>query len=138
MNTPDERHRTGIELMKRVHGGNSGEQLVRAVAGICPDFADMTIEWGMGGILARPGLDLKTRELLLVAACTTLGHAMPQLEAHVDAARRVGASRVEIVETILQMMFYAGGAAVANALLCAAEVLGPASAGDCADPAVSS
>jgi 4-carboxymuconolactone decarboxylase len=123
MMTDEERHRTGLELMQRVHGGQSGEQLVRAVAGICPDFARMTIEWAMGGVLARSGLDLKTRELLLVAACTTLGHVTPQLKAHVGAARRVGATRVEIVETILQMMFYAGGAAVANALLAAAEVL---------------
>jgi 4-carboxymuconolactone decarboxylase len=123
MDKRDERYRIGLQLMERVHGGHAGQQLVRAVAGICPDFADMTIEWAMGGIMARPGLDLKTRELLLVAACTTLGHAMPQLRAHVDAARRLGASRTEIVETILQMMFYAGGAAVANALLAAAEIL---------------
>ena len=109
--------------MDQLHGGRSGEALVAAVARICPDFADMTFEWALAGVMARPGLDLKTRELLLIAACTTLGHAQPQLRAHIDAARRVGATREEIVETILQMLFYAGGAAVANALIIAGEVL---------------
>ena len=37
----------------------------------------MSIEWAMGGIMARPGLDLKTRQLVVVAACATLGHAAP-------------------------------------------------------------
>ena len=109
--------------MERVHGGRSGEELVRAVSRVCPDFATMTVDWAMSGVLGRPGLDLLTRELLLVAACTTIGHVVPQLRAHVDAARRLGASREQVVETILQMLFYAGGAAVANALLTAAEVL---------------
>jgi len=113
----------GLALMQRLHGGGSGEQLVEAVRRICPDFAVMTFEWALAGIMARPGLDLLTRELLLVAACTTLGTAMPQLRAHVAAARRLGASREQVVESILQMMFYAGGAAVANALQAAQEVL---------------
>jgi len=123
MKTDTDVHRAGLELMERVHGGRSGEELVRAVSRVCPDFATMTVDWAMSGVLGRPGLDLLTRELLLVAACTTIGHVVPQLRAHVDAARRLGASREQVVETILQMLFYAGGAAVANALLTAAEVL---------------
>ena len=123
MHTNSEARQRGMELMRHLHGGESGEDLVRAVAGICPDFADMTLEWAMAGIMDRPGLDLITRELLLVAACTTLGTAQPQLRAHVAAARKVGASRQQIVEAILQMMFYAGGAAVANALVVAQDAL---------------
>jgi 4-carboxymuconolactone decarboxylase len=114
----------GRALMERLHGGHSGEALVRAVSRICPDFADMTFEWALAGVMARPGLDLVTRELLLIGVCTTLGHAQPQLRAHIDAARRIGTTREQIVETILQMLFYAGGAAVANALIIAGDVLG--------------
>lgn len=113
----------GNELMQQLHGGESGEQLVRAMQDICPDFATMTIEWALGGIMARPGLDLLTRELLLIASCVTLGHAMPQLRAHIASAIKQGATQQQVVETILQMTFYAGGAAVANALSVAAEVL---------------
>lgn len=110
------RYRLGLELLRTIHGGHAGEALVAAQQGICPDFATMSIEWALGGVMARPGLDLKTRQLLVIAACTTLGHAAPQLRAHIEGALAVGASKEEVVEAILQTLFYAGGAAVANAL----------------------
>jgi 4-carboxymuconolactone decarboxylase len=106
----------GAALLARLHGGHAGEALVAAQRDVCPDFATMSIEWAMGGIMARPGLDLKTRQLVVIAACVTLGHAQPQLRAHTEAAFAAGATRDEIVEAILQTLFYAGGAAVANAL----------------------
>lgn len=72
--------------------------------------------------MARPGLDLLTRQFVLIASCTTLGHATPQLRAHIEAALEVGATKEQIVEVILQNTFYAGGAAVSNALRLAGEV----------------
>lgn len=115
-------HREGLALLRKLHGAHSGEQLIASLRDICPDFADMTIEWAIQGVMSRPGLDLVTRELLLIAACTTLGFATPQLRAHIEAAASVGATRQQIIETILQMTFYAGGAATSNALRIAAEV----------------
>jgi 4-carboxymuconolactone decarboxylase len=115
-------HREGSALLNRLHGGHSGEQLVASLQDICPDFATMTIEWAMAGVMGRPGLDLPTRQLLLIAACTTLGFATPQLRAHIEAALSIGATREQIVETILQMTFYAGGAATSNAMRITAEV----------------
>ena len=112
----------GLALLDKLHGGHAGAQMVEAMKDTCPDFAGMTIEWAMGGIMARPGLDLKTRQLVTIAACVTLGHAQPQLVAHTQGALAVGATREEIIETILQTLFYAGGAAVANALQAVAPV----------------
>jgi 4-carboxymuconolactone decarboxylase len=115
-------HAVGTRLLEQLHGGHSGEQLVASLKDVCPDFATMTIEWAFAGVMARPGLDLLTRQLLLIASCTTLGHAAPQLRAHIEAALTIGASREQITETIVQMLFYAGGAATSNALRIAAEV----------------
>ena len=117
-----ETYRKGMELFNKLHGGQAGEQLIDNLKDVCPDFIDMTIEWAMQGIMARPGLDLLTREYLLIASCTTLGHAMPQLKAHIDAALKLGGTKKQIVEVILQMTFYAGGAATSNALRVAKEV----------------
>ena len=117
-----ETYKKGLALFNQLHGGQAGEALVENLKEICPDFADMTIEWAMQGIMARPGLDLLTREYLLIASCTTLGHPVPQLKAHIDAALHLGATKEKIVEVILQMTFYAGGAAVSNALSHAREV----------------
>src|SRR5215813_7220981 len=122
MKTNTETYNKGLALLNQLHGGQAGEQMVEAMKGICPDFATMTIEWAMAGIMARPGLELLTREYVVIASCVTLGHAVPQLRAHIASALKLGASRQQVVEVILQTLFYAGGAAVANALKSANEV----------------
>jgi len=115
-------YQKGLALLNQLHGGHAGEDLVNNLEGICPDFVDMTIEWAMQGIMARPGLDLLTREYIIIASCATLGHATPQLEAHIEAALNLGGSKEQIVEVILQVLFYAGGAATSNALAAAKKV----------------
>jgi 4-carboxymuconolactone decarboxylase len=114
--TTNDTYQEGLALLNRLHGGEAGEQMVAAMKDVCPDFASMTIEWAMAGIMGRPGLDLLTREYVVIAACVTLGHATPQLRAHIASALKLGATREQVVEVILQTLFYAGGAAVANAL----------------------
>lgn len=113
----------GLDLLKKVHGGHAGEALVESLREICPDYITMTIEWGFGEIFGREGLDIKTRELAIIASCVTLGNAMPQLIAHIEAAYNVGATRQEVIEVILQTALYAGFPAVTNALLAAKELL---------------
>jgi 4-carboxymuconolactone decarboxylase len=112
----------GLELLETLHGGHAGGAMVAELQDVCPAFAEMTIDWAIGSIMARPGLDLLTRELILIASCVTMGHAMPQLRAHAEAALKVGATREQIVETVLQLTFYAGGPAVRNSLVLLSEV----------------
>jgi len=114
--------RRGLQLLEELHGGHAGAAMVAEMQEVCPAFADMTIDWAIGSIMARPGLDLLTRELILVASCVTMGHAMPQLRAHAEAALKVGATREQLVETVLQLTFYAGGPAVRNALVLLKDV----------------
>lgn len=113
----------GLELLARLHGGHAGQALVEEMANVAPAFSEMTIDWALGGVLARPGLDLRTRELALVAACTVLGHAVPQAVAHGQAAMAAGASREEVVETVLQTTFYASGPAIRAVLVALKEAL---------------
>src|SRR5689334_24904930 len=122
MDTKSETYKKGLALLNQLHGGEAGEQMVNAMKDICPDFATMTIEWAMAGVMARSGLDLLTREYVVIASCVTLGHAVPQLRAHIASAKKLGATKKQVAEVILQTIFYAGGAAVANALHVANEV----------------
>ena len=121
-------YRRGLELLESLHGGHAGEAMVAEMQDVCPAFADMTIEWALGGVMARPGLDLLTRQLILFASCVTLGHALPQLRAHTEAALTAAASKEQIVETILQLTFYAGGPSVRNSLVALKDVLARAEA----------
>ena len=113
----------GLELLEELHGGHAGEAIVAEMRDICPFFAEMTIDWALGGVMARPGLDLLTRQFVLIAACVTLGHAEPQLRAHVESALKTGATKEQITEVILQLTFYAGGPAVRNSLVSVRDLL---------------
>ena len=64
MKRDNETYQKGFALLNQLHGGQAGEQMVKAFENICPDFATMTIEWALAGIMARPGLDLLTGEYL--------------------------------------------------------------------------
>jgi 4-carboxymuconolactone decarboxylase len=119
----------GAALLQQLHGSGAADALRADMEGLCPDFVDMSIEWALGGVMARPGLDLVTRELVVISSCVTLGHPVTQLRAHVHAALAAGATREQVIEAILQLMFYAGGAAVRNALVHCKDLLAePASA----------
>jgi 4-carboxymuconolactone decarboxylase len=123
-----ERYKKGEAFLNKIHGAHTGEAIVSALEDVCPDLASMTIEWGFGEIVSRPGIDLKTRQLVTVASCVTLGHAQPQLRAHIEGALNVGATKEEIVEVILQVALYAGFAAATNAMLLAKDVFASYSA----------
>ena len=75
-----------------------------------------------GDIYSRPALDLKKRELAVVAALTSLGNAGPQLKVHIHGALNVGCTQEEIVEVMMQMAVYAGFPAALNGLFAAKEV----------------
>lgn len=125
MNTNDDRYARGLAKLREIDG-QAGEQVVESLAGIAPDFARYLIEFPFGDIYSRPGLDLKSREIAVVAALTALGNAAPQLKVHIQGALNVGVSRSEVVETIMQMAVYAGFPAALNGLAAAKEVFAQA------------
>jgi 4-carboxymuconolactone decarboxylase len=102
--------------------GSGGERVVASLEDIAPDFARYLIEFPFGDIYSRPQLDLKVREIAVVAALTALGNATPQLKVHIDGALNVGCTREEVVEVIMQMSVYAGFPAALNGLFAAKDV----------------
>ncbi len=120
MNTQD-RYERGLAKLQEIDG-QAGEQVLESLGGIAPDFARYLIEFPFGDIYSRPGLDLRSREIAVVAALTALGNAAPQLKVHIQGALNVGVSRTELVEIIMQMAVYAGFPAALNGLAAAKEV----------------
>ena len=121
--TPKEssRYIRGWEKLREIDG-QAGERVVDSLADIAPDFAKYLIEFPFGDIYSRPQLDLKAREIGVVAALTALGNAVPQLKVHIHGALNVGCTREEVVEIIMQMAVYAGFPAALNGLFAAKEV----------------
>lgn len=121
MLTDSDRYERGKKKLKEIDG-EAGEKVIESLKDIAPDLARYTIEFPFGDIYSRPGLDLKSREIAVVAALTALGNAAPQLKVHIHAALNVGCSREEIVEVIIQMSVYAGFPAALNGINAAKEV----------------
>lgn len=115
------RYSRGWEKLREIDG-QAGERVVASLADIAPDFAKYLIEFPFGDIYSRPQLDLKAREIGVVAALTALGNAAPQLKVHIHGALNVGCTREEVVEIIMQMAVYAGFPAALNGLFVAKEV----------------
>lgn len=114
------RYSRGWDKLREIDG-KAGENVIAALADIAPDFARLLIEI-FGDVYSRPQLDIKSREIGVVAALTALGNATPQLKVHIHAALNVGLTRDEVVEIIMQMAVYAGFPAALNGLFAAKEV----------------
>ena len=115
------RYERGLAKLNEIDG-EGGVNVVKSLADIAPDFGRLLIEFPFGDIYSRPGLDLRSREIAVVAALTAMGNAAPQLKVHIQGALNVGVTRDEVVEVIMQMAVYAGFPAALNGLFAAREV----------------
>lgn len=116
-----DRYQKGWETLGKINS-EAGQRILDLLKDISPDMARLVIEFPYGDIYSRPGLDLKTRELLTIASLTTLATAPRQLKAHIYNALNADCTKDEIIETIMQMSVYAGFPACLNALFVAEEV----------------
>jgi 4-carboxymuconolactone decarboxylase len=111
----------GFEMMQRMMGSERAEEARAAWLKLSPDFAQMIEDFVAGEVWSRPGLDLRTRSLVTIAALTALGRANA-LRLNIEMGLNNGATRSEITEAILQLAPYAGFPAVWDALVVADEV----------------
>lgn len=79
--------------------GASYELLRRNVRELHPALDAWMITDGYGKVLSRPALDLKRRELCVVAACAAAGQQR-QLHSHLHGAINSGASATEVSATL--------------------------------------
>ena len=75
----------------RIVYGDSYERLRENVRELHPALDEWMIVDGYGKVLSRPGVDLKTRELCVVAACAVAGQQR-QLHSHLHGALNAGAT----------------------------------------------
>jgi 4-carboxymuconolactone decarboxylase len=112
----------GLDTMQAIDPGQA-VRILSEVSPIAPDFAAYLVEYAFGDIGSRPGLDLKLRELVAVAALAAMGTASPQLKARLHGALRLGWSQDELVEVLMQISVHAGFPTAINALIALRDVL---------------
>lgn len=123
MQSEESRYDRGLATMRAIFGPGI-ESALKGLAATSPDLVRCLVEFPFGDIYPRPGLDLKTREMLTVAALTVLGYPQAELKDHIRGALNVGCTRDEVLEIILQMAVYAGFPAALEAVKTAASVFG--------------
>jgi 4-carboxymuconolactone decarboxylase len=95
------------------------ENVAQGLASLDGEIVHYLTETAYGYVYGRPGLDLKSRELVAVALLAVLNQE-PQLRYHIQGALNVGASRDEVREVLIQISLYAGWPASLRGL----EILG--------------
>jgi 4-carboxymuconolactone decarboxylase len=88
-----------------------------------PDLGTYIIEYAFGDIYSRNVLDLKSKEIAVVAALAAMGNTQPQLKVHINGALNTGCSVNEVKEVILQMSVYSGFPSCIGAINTLKEVL---------------
>jgi 4-carboxymuconolactone decarboxylase len=79
--------------------GKSYEKLRQNICELHPALDEWMIVDGYGKVLSRPGVDLRTRELCVVAACAVSGQQR-QLHSHLHGALNAGSSVGEIAAVL--------------------------------------
>ena len=111
-----DRYRRGLDVADQLAADKLTHFVKSGVAEVAPDFARMVVEFAFGDIYSREALDVRSRELIAIAALAALGNGGPQLRAHVEWAPKAGISKTEIVEILMQIALYSGFPAALNAL----------------------
>ena len=87
--------------------GSKADIIEERLRALDPDLAALVLETAYDNVFARPGLDLKTRELLAVAHLMSVG-SESELKTHLHGALNCGATPDELKETILHAAMFLG------------------------------
>jgi 4-carboxymuconolactone decarboxylase len=72
-----------------------------------PDLERHLVENAWGQVNSRPGLDIKTRELITIGMLLALGRER-EAAGHIAGALNVGVTREQLVELLIHCTAYAG------------------------------
>ncbi len=103
----DDLHEKGIKLRGQLWGEEEARKQHENLEKFDPGFADFLNDQLFGTIWTRPGLPVKTREFITIAALIALCRTN-QLHVHLRSALRVGIAPAEIKEVIFHMSQYSG------------------------------
>ncbi|MGH2450750.1 MAG: carboxymuconolactone decarboxylase family protein [Candidatus Limnocylindria bacterium] len=123
----EDRHARGRATRERVMGAGVAPG-TPATGELAPFFSEWVYGSVFGDIWSRPGLELRIRVLLTLAALSVQGRSS-QLRGYVAAALRHGWTKEEIVEALVQLAPYQGVPLTHDALAAAKEVFDRQGAG---------
>src|SRR5919108_2374212 len=116
-----DRHALGLRTRKRVLGDAYVDRALARRNDFNREFQELLTRYAWGEIWTRPGLDERTRRLLVLAMTVALGRA-EEFKLHLKAAIEHGVSKDDVKEVLLQAAIYCGVPAANSAFHAADEV----------------
>ncbi len=117
-----ERYEQGMRVRRSVLGDEHVDRALKHRSAFNEDFQNLISRYAWGEIWSRPGLPRETRSMLTLAMMVALNRP-DELKMHLRAALRIGLTRDQIKEVLLQTEIYCGVPAANSAFHLAEEVM---------------
>jgi 4-carboxymuconolactone decarboxylase len=111
MSDDKKRYKRGMDLLKKM----GREELMLEQKALCPDMYEMSVGHLFGDVWARPGLTLRERQLVTLAANIALARPSGNYS-HYRSAQHIGITQEEICEVMIQVGHYAGWPTISHAV----------------------
>jgi 4-carboxymuconolactone decarboxylase len=121
--TVDARHEYGMDVRRAVLGDRHVDAAIAATSELDAPFQEYITGAAWADVWGRPGLERPTRSLVTIALLAALGHER-ELDMHLRAAQRTGATAAQITEVLLHVGLYAGVPAANTAFAAFKRVFG--------------
>ena len=114
----------GRKIRAQLWDAKTLEEIDQSLRQFDEPFANLLNEQLFGAIWTRPGIPLKTRSMITMAALMSLGR-WPQLKAHMQGALNLGITPAEVKEVIIHLSQYSGVPTAVEAIRIFNEVTAP-------------
>lgn len=111
-----QRRREGLEVRRKVLGDAHVDKAIAGTTPLTQEFQDLITRYAWGEIWTRPGLDVRSRRILVIGTMIAVGR-WEEFEMHAAAALREGGFTIDdLKEIVLQQAIYCGVPAAHHAL----------------------
>ena len=118
----DQRRQAGMQIRREVLGNAHVDNAVARTTELTREFQDLLTRYAWGEIWTRPGLDIRSRRILVIGTLLALGR-FDEFRMHARAALVEGGFSLEdLKEIVLQQAVYCGIPAANTAFQLLADV----------------
>ena len=112
----EQRRASGLAMRRAVLGDAHVDRAIEQTTPLTKEFQDLIARYAWGEIWTRPGLDIRSRRILVLGTLIALGR-WEEFQMHAAAALREGGfTAADLNEIVLQQAIYCGVPAAHHAL----------------------
>ena len=118
----EQRRKGGLAIRREVLGDAHVDRAIAQTTPLTKEFQDLITRYAWGEIWTRPGLDVRSRRILVIGTMIAIGR-WEEFEMHAAAAMRDGGFTLDdLKEIVLQQAVYCGVPAAHHALTLLAKL----------------